>query len=265
MNSLRHRTVSASAFTLIELLVVIAIISILAAILFPVFAQAREKARQTSCLSNLKQIGLAVLQYNQDYDETLPQAEFVTSGLINRPRNDKWMDVLQPHLKNAMVFHCASDPLDGGNFVYDKNAAYVYPPADRPLAYGTFPYGSYAYNNTYQNGNDPFSAPSGRALADLGVPADTVLLAEVQGNGGYGDIWWYGTGDDPVAPQLRHGNRILANNNNPFYGGVVERHARLTNVLWCDGHAKAHKLEYLAERRVVNGQDVMFRFTVEED
>ena len=65
------------AFTLIELLVVIAIIAILAAILFPVFAQAREKARQTSCLSNLKQIGLGLMMYTQDYDETYPMNLFL--------------------------------------------------------------------------------------------------------------------------------------------------------------------------------------------
>jgi prepilin-type N-terminal cleavage/methylation domain-containing protein len=69
-NSVRRR----SAFTLIELLVVIAIIAILAAILFPVFAQAREKARQAACLSNLKQIGTGVMMYVQDYDETFPQS-----------------------------------------------------------------------------------------------------------------------------------------------------------------------------------------------
>src|ERR1051325_8756326 len=72
MLMLRRRNATGTAFTLIELLVVIAIIAILAAILFPVFAQAREKARQISCLSNLKQIGLAFLMYVQDYDETFP-------------------------------------------------------------------------------------------------------------------------------------------------------------------------------------------------
>jgi prepilin-type N-terminal cleavage/methylation domain-containing protein len=69
-----HIRKSNKGFTLIELLVVIAIIAILAAILFPVFAQAREKARQTSCLSNCKQIGLSLQMYAQDYDETLPNA-----------------------------------------------------------------------------------------------------------------------------------------------------------------------------------------------
>src|SRR5438105_15312315 len=73
-NSLENQHMRRSAFTLIELLVVIAIVAILAAILFPVFAQAREKARQAGCLSNLKQLGLAQSMYTQDYDETLPKA-----------------------------------------------------------------------------------------------------------------------------------------------------------------------------------------------
>lgn len=98
-----------SAFTLIELLVVIAIISILAAILFPVFAQAREKARQTTCLSNEKQIGLAILQYVQDYDETMP---FGGWNPIKAPDNTdscySWRYTVQPYVKNAGVFLCPS-------------------------------------------------------------------------------------------------------------------------------------------------------------
>ena len=95
-------------FTLIELLVVIAIIAILAAILFPVFAQAREKARQTGCLSNLKQIGNALTMYVQDYDEILPSPDHATDGpsSLNDP---KWMDRIYPYARNEQLFNCPSD------------------------------------------------------------------------------------------------------------------------------------------------------------
>jgi prepilin-type N-terminal cleavage/methylation domain-containing protein/prepilin-type processing-associated H-X9-DG protein len=89
-----------SGFTLIELLVVIAIIAILAAILFPVFARAREKARQASCLSNLKQIALGVMMYAQDFDELLPYYQ--------RPFGVAWYDDLQPYLKNRGITVCPS-------------------------------------------------------------------------------------------------------------------------------------------------------------
>src|SRR6266571_1849729 len=87
-----------SAFTLIELLVVIAIIAILAAILFPVFARAREKARQTTCMSNLKQIGLALMQYAQDYDEHWPSADWWG-----------YKKVIMPYTKADLVFKCPSE------------------------------------------------------------------------------------------------------------------------------------------------------------
>jgi prepilin-type N-terminal cleavage/methylation domain-containing protein/prepilin-type processing-associated H-X9-DG protein len=93
-------------FTLIELLVVIAIIAILAAILFPVFARAREKARQTSCLSNAKQITLAVMQYTQDYDECLPFYQNEPNGITNR----MWYQVIYPYIMNEQVLRCPSSP-----------------------------------------------------------------------------------------------------------------------------------------------------------
>lgn len=106
-------------FTLIELLVVIAIIAILAAILFPVFAKAREKARQSSCLSNTKQIALAELQYAQDYDERFP----------NHCRNDGatssssfcWIGVIDPYIKNQQVKTCPSDSSGGISYGWDLN------------------------------------------------------------------------------------------------------------------------------------------------
>lgn len=93
----------ATAFTLIELLVVIAIIAILAAILFPVFAQARESARQTACTSNIKQIGIGLKMYQQDYDETYPPSQLPSSG-----PNVSWPTMMQPYIKNAQVFICPS-------------------------------------------------------------------------------------------------------------------------------------------------------------
>src|SRR5579863_5350046 len=101
-----------SGFTLIELLVVIAIIAILAAILFPVFAQAREQARKTSCISNIKQISLANLMYTQDYDETFPLEEY-SDPSPKPPSPDfqgnsaSWQNSVQPYVKN---WQCFIDP-----------------------------------------------------------------------------------------------------------------------------------------------------------
>jgi len=98
-------------FTLIELLVVIAIIAILAAILFPVFAKAREKARQTSCLSNEKQMMLGVLMYAQDYDDNLPRGTDYTKvpgyGAVTDPA--MWPTLIQPYIKNDQIFVCPSN------------------------------------------------------------------------------------------------------------------------------------------------------------
>ena len=96
-------------FTLIELLVVIAIIAILAAILFPVFAQARESARATSCLSNMKQIGLSLRMYSQDYDETYPNIRLLdVDGNLNHGMI--WKNVVQVYIKNKGVWGCPSNP-----------------------------------------------------------------------------------------------------------------------------------------------------------
>ncbi|HID06830.1 MAG TPA: DUF1559 domain-containing protein, partial [Armatimonadetes bacterium] len=100
------------AFTLIELLVVIAIIAILAAILFPVFAKAREKARMASCVNNMKQLALATLQYVQDYDEKFPRARFFPGRPVNQSHDGNpcyfWSDALEPYMKNWQILQCPS-------------------------------------------------------------------------------------------------------------------------------------------------------------
>ena len=108
------RRASLRAFTLIELLVVIAIIAILAAILFPVFAQAREKARQTSCLSNMKQIAYGIYMYAQDYDEVLPTLE--------HGGHEGWLDQITPYTKNEQIKRC---PSDSSFFVPGRRTSYA--------------------------------------------------------------------------------------------------------------------------------------------
>ena len=155
-------------FTLIELLVVIAIIAILAAILFPVFARARENARRASCSSNMKQMGLAFMQYNQDYDELMP-FYYNRAGIW-------WMDAVQPYTKSYQVWKCPSDSSPAV-------------PASGTLASS---YGANACGHTEMNSgnNGPLSNDNGAAditvsIASIQAPSSTLLALDTSGSFGY--------------------------------------------------------------------------------
>src|SRR5688500_14617648 len=162
-----------AGFTLIELLVVIAIIAILAAILFPVFAQAREKARQTACLSNAKQIGTGLVMYQQDYDGTAPMAQYAVTGPAT-PYPSRYgviyyaavyADMLEPYMKNMGVAACPSDPTR--RTVSDANFK-----AGPALSYGV---NLYPYN---WGGSGTGERVRGVNEAEVLKPADAIFVAE---------------------------------------------------------------------------------------
>jgi prepilin-type N-terminal cleavage/methylation domain-containing protein/prepilin-type processing-associated H-X9-DG protein len=163
-------------FTLIELLVVIAIIAILAAILFPVFARARENARRSSCQSNLKQIGLGIVQYVQDYDERFPFAyNKLDSGTSSAPIIG-WIDTLQPYLKSEQIFQCPSQPnRDVPPFAEADN--------------GGFGASDYFYNSNIMAGGTSSSCPTLGVVAKFGVKQaeiDNTANVVIIGDGGRG-------------------------------------------------------------------------------
>ncbi|WP_309715804.1 prepilin-type N-terminal cleavage/methylation domain-containing protein [Armatimonas sp.] len=198
-----------SAFTLIELLVVIAIIAILAAILFPVFAQAREKARQTSCLSNTKQLSLAMLMYAQDYDEQL--------ALIRREQS--WVYRAQPYLKSYAILRCPSDTSTN----WAPNPA-SFDPADPATYITTFRVTSYALNGLI---SPEITTNTNISLASIDKPASVIALAESPKN--YRENYFHAH----VWP-TRH---WIAATNLPD-DVATDQHSGGFTVGYLDGHAK---------------------------
>ena len=200
-------------FTLIELLVVIAIIAILAAILFPVFAKAREKARQASCLSNCKQLGVALMAYAQDYDERMPMTYFFTGAAGSSPLYFV-ADVLQPYIKNWQMNVCPSQKWAGG---------YTY---CRPPGYPNPMEGSYAIipNITSNRGGFATTSLSGCPMAAMVKPAETIAACDATSPEIFGA--WSGNPDPLWFTEVGGGSR------------VPEVHNDGANYTFCDGHAK---------------------------
>lgn len=208
-------------FTLIELLVVIAIIAILAAILFPVFARAREKARQTSCLSNVKQIALGIMMYTEDYDERYPATgSYVEPSILSDPTTPGlyWFMKIHPYVQNAQIYSCPSESYarvrSGGS----------------SIEMDEFPGGvNYSYNQytAYQY------FASGLARAEVEHPARWVILMD--GTNNY--------------------FRISATGNN--WPGDTKRHNDGWNGCYGDGHAKWSNEQYPQGREVEPGDPIV--------
>jgi prepilin-type N-terminal cleavage/methylation domain-containing protein/prepilin-type processing-associated H-X9-DG protein len=221
-------------FTLIELLVVIAIIAILAAILFPVFAQARDKARETTCLNNQKQLGTALMMYAEDYDETLPAWPFDNKkgGAFNDPRwaiwgYSLWVDVVMPYVKNRGVFACPNGPKTG-RWSNWPNAS-VTGPLNDPFVVNM------AINEYVENSNNGY-APLAKLASAHNGPAEISLVAETSFSGIYHD---WSDGFKLVDRPKNFGLALIYCANKLGNNLCEPRHPdHGVNIIYADGHAK---------------------------
>ncbi|HEU4753407.1 MAG TPA: prepilin-type N-terminal cleavage/methylation domain-containing protein [Armatimonadota bacterium] len=211
MQSSQHRTAPRRGFTLIELLVVIAIIAILAAILFPVFAQAREKARQISCASNMRNLGTAVMLYAQDYDEQLPLAAYTTTGFDFVV----WHDLTDPYVRNKQIWHCPSSQVKKTDQSGKETT-------------------HFGYNILYlTNIRQDFSNANGHSavsLAAINSPAETVLITDARAS--VANSWCGDDGKFLLPPSQADAH---------CWGRPSFLHSEGCNVLWADTHLKWQK------------------------
>jgi len=242
------------AFTLIELLVVIAIIAILAAILFPVFAQAREKARQTSCLSNLKQINLAWQMYLQDYDEVMAPfwINHVNDPNIGANTQWWWPKLTEPYIKNWAIYRCPSGQDPNAEWGGGPNAWYANQMRHSHLGYNYLglstwwdcdytigvalasvskPASSVSFTDSaYQGTGNPYPTNTRVGFSTVQAPAQYAAIYPAPHtctwyNGQLGGWDWTTPGPKPN-----------------FIGWTLDRHNEMMNVGWVDGHAKAMKV-----------------------
>lgn len=228
-------------FTLIELLVVIAIIAILAAILFPVFSKAREKARQASCMSNLKQIGLAVMQYVQDYDGNYPNYQCRCAWL--------WTVQVMPYVKNGQIFRCPSASgcvaACGGTPDTDANWTIARTCEDLSgntgsigtIRLGRGPCTSYQITNYFSGETVGLVGDRFRSRNDASVPNPAELIYGYDANGN-GNLW------QPGHVWPRYPGRPAETCKPPFEqaaaGQIWVHHNEGANFLYADGHVKWH-------------------------
>ena len=250
-------------FTLIELLVVIAIIAILAAILFPVFAKAREKARQITCLSNEKQINLAMMQYVQDFDETMPAATITTNIYDSSQPHYSWAYVVYPYVKSKNVWVCPDDKSDllnepaGGRYANNFDSTdditrsyaviYQYHGMNTPGNTANPSDETAMMIEGHANDNDPDIT-----LASIPEPANTIWLMESGQNINVATGACY---DNPCADVVDAdgedvGAYLVSDRANWVAGGshanyVAQYHTGGANYGYGDGHCKWQHIEQL--------------------